>query len=172
VLLDFYVDRSAYLGVAWAKIAPRIGAEFALAPGFQRDLLPWQVDNAVRAAVGADSDRQAREKLLERIERWKAGTLVGLEIKATLCEQSLGVLEGADVVREILIGIVGKKWGPWAEQIARYVGEGSTQAMENLVREYRQEITDRIARRDSTSASSSSRFTSTDDRPAAFGSKN
>lgn len=172
ILSNFYLDRSAYLGTAWAKIAPRIGAEFALSPGFQRDLQPWQVDNAVRAAVGADSDREAREKLLQRIERWRAGTLVGLEIKATLIEQSLEVVDNYDSLLDVLINVVGKKWGDWAAMIARYVRDGGREALQDLASEYRQEITDRIARRDSTSASSSSRSTSTDDRPAAFGSKN
>ena len=164
---NFYVDRAAYIGVAWAKIAPRLGAEFSLPPGFQRDLSTWQVDNAVREAVNADSDREAREKLLVRVERFKAGTLVGLEIKATLIDQSLQVVDNYDSLLDVLNYVVGKKWGKWAEFIVKTLRDGGRDALENTARGYRQEISDRIARRSDRAASDT-----TDDRPRAFGSKN
>jgi hypothetical protein len=174
-------DRSVVLAIGWAQVAPRIGATFALAPGWEVDTGYFSRDNLVRETLGVSSDREAADELLRRIERYKAGTLVKLAIGRTMARAQIEQIENGwqATAWAIIAGLiatqlpvikVGTRSIPTSD-VVRWIGQRNKSAAVFLDRELTAELDRRIAARKST-GSSSTATSSTDDRPAAFGSKN
>jgi len=171
-----YADRSVTLAIAWARVAPRIGATFILPPGWEEDVGYLSLDNRVRDALGVSSDRAAEDRLLERIKTYRAGTLVRLQIQLEQIRTAIELTDnqGASaaikrVIFAALAGAIGTITIGTLTIGSYTLLELADQGRAALLRDYldttRAELNARIARR-TTSANT------TTDRPRAFGSKN
>jgi len=179
--MGLYADRSVALAIAWARIAPQLGASFILPPGWEEDVGYLSLDNRVRAALGVSSDREAEERLLARIKVNKAGTLVRLQIQIEQLQTALALIDdqglSGTIKRLLMTALVGAvstiSIGALSIPTAvllELVDEGREALLRDYLNATREELAARLRRRGVSGASSSS--TSTDDRPAAFGTKN
>jgi hypothetical protein len=180
--MGIYADRSVALAIAWARIAPQLGASFILPPGWEEDVGYLSLDNRVRAALGVSSDREAEERLLARIKVNKAGTLVRLQIQIEQLQTALALIDdqglSGTVKRLLMTALVaavstvsiGALSIPTAT-LLELVDEGREALLRDYLDATRQELAARLRRRGVSGASPAS-STSTDDRPAAFGTKN
>lgn len=178
-IVGLYADRSVTLAIAWARIAPRIGATFILSPGWEEDVGYLSLDNRVRDALGVSSDRAAEDRLIDRIKAYKAGTLVRLEIQSQQIRTAIELTDnqGASAgIKRMIFAALAAAIGTitiGSLTIGSYtLLELADQGRAALLREYldttRAEIDARIARR----ADRAPTETSSTDRPRAFGSKN
>jgi len=171
-------DRSVVLAIGWSQIAPLLGVSFPLAPGWQLDEGYFARDNLVREKLGVATDREAADRMLAIIERYKAGTLVKLAITREFARAQRAQLEdGWLAIAYAAIGTLIASQFPsfkiagvtvsTATVIARIRDGGIRQAnyiIDATDAEIRQRIAARSDRRDTD--------TSSTDRPRAFGSKN
>lgn len=174
-----YQDRSVTLAIAWARVAPRIGASFILPPGWEEDVGYFSMDNRVRDALGVSSDREAEQRLLDRIKARKAGTLVRLQIQLEQIRLAIELTDNqglSAVAKRAIFSALAAAIGTvslGSLSISTYtLLELADQGRAALLREYydstRAELDSRIARR----ADRATTDTSSTDRPRAFGSKN
>ena len=175
-----YADRSVSLAIAWARIAPRIGASFVLPPGWEEDVGYWSLDNRVRDALGVSSDREAEDRIMDRIKARKAGTLVRLALQEEQIRLAIDATDnqGASaVLKRALFGLLASAIGAIsvggltipAYTLLELADQGRAALLPEYLDDTRSELAARLRRR---SDSSSTATSSTYDRPAAFGSKN
>jgi len=174
-----YADRSVTLAIAWARVAPRIGATFILPPGWEEDVWYLSLDNRVREALGVSSDRAAEDLLLARIKARKAGTLVRLQIQLEQIRTAIELTDNqgtsaaikrvifkalAAAIGTITIGTL--TIGSYA--LLELADLGRAALLNDYLDATRAELDARIARRSDRAATE----TTDTDRPRAFGSKN
>jgi len=175
-----YADRSVSLAIAWARIAPRIGASFVLPPGWEEDVGYFGLDNRVRDALGVSSDREAEDRIMDRIKARKAGTLVRLALQEEQIRLAIDATDNqgiSGVAKRALFAALAAAIGSitvGGATIPTYTllelaDAGRAELLREYLDETRAELAARIRRR---SDSSSTATSSTYDRPAAFGSKN
>lgn len=175
-----YADRSVSLAIAWARIAPRIGASFVLPPGWEEDVGYFGLDNRVRDALGVFSDREAENRLLDRIKARKAGTLVRLALQEEQIRLAIDATDNqgiSAVAKRALFSALAAAVGAISVggatiptyTLLELADAGRAEILRQYLEDTRAELASRLRRR---SDSSSTATSSTDDRPAAFGSKN
>lgn len=171
-------DRSVVLAIGWSQIAPLLGVDFALAPGWEIDTGFFARDNVVREKLGVSTDREAADRLLAIIERHKAGTLVRLAItRQWFRAQRAQLTDGWQAVAYgVIAGLIATQF-PSFKVFGRTIG---TATLIDMIRrkgiaqaDYFIDATDadirqRLAKRADRAATD----TSSTDRPRAFGSKN
>jgi GT2 family glycosyltransferase len=177
--VSIYADRSVTLAIAWARVAPRIGATFILPPGWEEDVGFLSLDNRVRDALGVSSDRAAEDRLLERIKARKAGTLVRLQIQVEQIRTAIELTDNQGIsagVKRAIFKALAAAIGTitlGSMTISSYaLLELADLGRAALLRDYldttRAELDGRIARRADRAATE----TTSTDKPRAFGTKN
>ena len=178
--MPIYADRSVSLAIAWARIAPRIGASFVLPAGWEEDVGYFSLDNRVREALGVSSDRAAEDRLLDRIKAKKAGTLVRLALQEQQIRLAIEATDnqGASaIVKRALFTALAAAVGAISiggatiptYTLLELADSGRAALLREYLDETRAELAARLRRRSDSSVNDTS---STYDRPAAFGSKN